>query len=207
MKKLKKRTKVILICLACLVVLGICTAIIISVFNAKNPSSFTSPTTQEKDIQKRIEESASVFVEGEHYYDDRVEVHLNEAKTIAMIKVYYDWTDPLFNVSSSFDSKTKDFFIKQAQPGMRKVFAQDTLKKLLEVVKDLSDTGITLDVYIYAYKSMDNYGNPEYETVFQGKWTPEQLKKINWKYMTWERIDDSALHVKKSDLFKEYMGD
>ena len=202
MKKLKKRTKVILICLACLVVLGLVVSCIILFHD--HFAKEVVPT----DLKERIEYYAKPFYDHLGYYEcraNKINVKLNDDKTEATIKIYYDNTEICFYPPKGLSKAEELYFLKETQPLHRRALVAQALPNLKLMVRKLSDLGITLNVYIYAYKESDNLGNPQYDTLFHGIWTPERLSGINWGYMTWRKIDDSALHAEKSKIFKEYM--
>lgn len=221
MKKLRKSTKTVILCLTAAVVLG--AVILGALFVLNNYNTLLSEIKQwqksripvPSDLQGKLEYYADIFCEHEdydEYYANKVSVSLDSSKTSATIKIYYDKTRYCFTMpdySGETNSIAKEVkerqFLTERQPQLRRDFAQHALKSLRHMLRNLAGLGVNLDVYIYAYRDVDNLGNPRYETLFRGRWTPERLNQINWEYMTWTKIDDSALNPERSKIFAEYM--
>lgn len=220
MKKLRKSTKTVILCLTAAVVLG--AVILGALFVLNNYNTLLSEIKQwqksripvPSDLQGKLEYYADIFCEHEdydEYYANKVSVKLNDDKTGATIKIYYDDTQYCFKTPEFYSpyewsvAADKEMFLKKEQPTLRRRYTQHAMQSLMYMVKNLSGLGINLEVYIYAYKETDNLGNPQYDTLFHGTWTPERLNQINWEYMTWTKIDDSALNPERSKIFAEYM--
>lgn len=211
MKKLKKRTKIILICLACLVVLGLIAPGI--KFIRKN----FAPTVHflkrddpiPADLEGKVEYYAEWFLYKEDYDDfvaSKVSGKLNDNHTMAIIKVYYDDTGRCYSLPTGLTQKDEYDFLYTIQPRMRESLTWHFRSNLWRIITGLYNAGVTLDVYVYTFMNTDNLGNPQYDLFFHGKWTPERLNAINWEYMERSKLPDSALEIRKSKIYVDYPG-